>query len=199
MVAAAGPRPRSDGQVLPAGVRGADGAPTARVRALLLAAAAVRAAATLRVPRSAASLVGVARVRTATAAHAGPLRPSQAGALPEPGRRSRARPPRAARRVQPLYQQGPRDTLAGVPADRATSPAGGGEAAQVPQPAEQDAGPRATLRVSRGRLRPPLLALRRAHAAHPYPHRSEAVPVPHLHALLQPLRPPDDARTHAYR
>ncbi|XP_049939481.1 proline-rich protein 36-like isoform X3 [Schistocerca serialis cubense] len=107
-------------------------------------------------------------------------------------------PSGAARRVQPVHQQGPRDPVAGVPAVERTAQAGAGEAEEVPQPAEQNAGARAAVRMPRRELRPTLLAVRRADEAHPHPHGAEAVPVPHLHALLLALRPPHDAHPHAH-
>lgn len=192
VAAAARARPRTR-QVLPAGVRGARRPAAGGVPGRLLRAAAVRTAAALRVPRAAAAALlgrvpGAARARPLGARQARPLRRRPAA----------QRPAHRARRVQPLHEQGPRDPLAGVLAERAAAAAGGGEAAQVPQPAQQDARARAPLRLPRRGLRPPLLALRRAHAAHPHPHRAEAVPVSHLHAFLQPLRPPHDARANAH-
>lgn len=201
MAAAARPRPRPRRQVLPAGVRGACRPAAARLPGLLPAAADMSSAPALRVPAAAAAataaLVGRAGVRRAAATDARSLRPDEARAVPQ-SVGGRAVVGGATRGVQPLHEQGARDPLAGVPAERAATAAGGGEAAQVPQPAEQDAGARAPVRLPGGRLRPPLLALGRADATHPHPHRPEAVPVSDLHALLQPLGPPDDPRPDAH-
>lgn len=142
MATAARPWARRSRKILPAGVRGARRPPPARVPGLLPAAANLPAAAALRVSATpaTAALVGYAGVREPAAAHAWPLGPTQARNVPQPGctRHVGRRPAGAARRVQPLHEQGARDPLAGVPAERAATAACGCQAAQVPQPAEQD-------------------------------------------------------------
>ena len=92
----------------------------------------------------------------------------------------------------------PDDRLA-LPAVALLPQAPPGQAAQVPEPPEQDATARAAVRLPRRDMRPTLLPQRRTDASHPHPHRPEAVPVPHLHAFVQSQRPPDDAHPHAHR
>uniref|UniRef100_A0A8C1X0L5 Early growth response 2a n=1 Tax=Cyprinus carpio TaxID=7962 RepID=A0A8C1X0L5_CYPCA len=71
-------------------------------------------------------------------------------------------------------------------------------ATEIPEPTVQDAGSRAAVPLSGGGMRPEVFAHGRADAPRAHPHRPQAVPVPHLHAQLQPQRPPHDAHTHAH-
>lgn len=135
VAAAARARPRQRRQVLPAGVRGARRPHAPRLPARLLpAAAGLPATPALRVPpaaaAAAAALLGHPGVRGAAPADAGALRPPQARALPEP----RRRPARAARRVQPVHEQGPRDPLAGVPAEHAAAEARRRQTEEISEP-----------------------------------------------------------------
>lgn len=117
----------------------------------------------------------------------------QARALPD------AREDRRTRRIQPVDEQGSRDPVAGVPTELPPAAAGGGEASQVPQPAQQDARARAAVRLPGGGLRPSVLSVGRAHTTHPYPHRSKAVPVSYLHAVVQSLGPSHDTCPDSHR
>lgn len=90
----------------------------------------------LRVSRTsrAGTLLGRRLRRAAAAARPGPLWFAETRALPQS--RAAAGPPAClARRVQPLHEQGSRDPLAGLPAERAAAKARAGQTPQVPQPA----------------------------------------------------------------
>lgn len=149
MAAATRPRTRPR-QVLPARVRGARRPDAAGVPATVLPAPALCAAA-LRIPSAApasrpapdasatrvspaapaapgSAALGGAGVLRAAATRARPIRRAQTRALPK----SCGRPASAARRIQPFHEQGPRDPLSGVPAERAASAARRRQTAQVP-------------------------------------------------------------------
>lgn len=78
-------------------------------------------------------------------------------------------------------------------------PSDSGAFPEVPQSSKQDALTRASLCLSGVQLRPSVFEVGRVDPAHSYPHGSEALSVPHLHADIFAKRPPHNPYPNAYR